>query len=192
MSELNTISIKYAIHEFNTNAFSTFLLWKICLYIYTCTYSHRYTIRDQVLDDGMVSELGISHTYRQDTGMYICHAGNAFGQVSYLLSVFYTYTRSHKHSHKLCPKHCWIQIKLLYCVQFCCDPLHSGMAYHCSWQKIKLLLILIVMKFYRMDSDNNFSSFQFIKLSYSYGEIIDFNNWLQDKININNVIIVFG
>ncbi|XP_037045508.1 Down syndrome cell adhesion molecule-like protein Dscam2 isoform X1 [Bradysia coprophila] len=40
----------------------------------------RYTIREQVLDDGMVSELGISHTYRQDTGMYICQASNAFGQ----------------------------------------------------------------------------------------------------------------
>lgn len=40
----------------------------------------RYTIREQILDDGMVSELGISHTYRQDTGMYICQASNAFGQ----------------------------------------------------------------------------------------------------------------
>lgn len=39
-----------------------------------------YTIREQILDDGMVSELGISHTYRQDTGMYICQASNAFGQ----------------------------------------------------------------------------------------------------------------
>lgn len=42
---------------------------------------HRYTIREQVLDDGMVSELGISHTYRHDTGMYICQASNSFGQV---------------------------------------------------------------------------------------------------------------
>ncbi|XP_055380718.1 cell adhesion molecule Dscam2 isoform X2 [Condylostylus longicornis] len=40
----------------------------------------RYTIREQVLDDGMVSELGITHTYRQDTGIYICQASNAFGQ----------------------------------------------------------------------------------------------------------------
>lgn len=45
-------------------------------------FSFRYTIRDQILDDGMVSELGISHTYRQDTGIYICQASNAFGQVS--------------------------------------------------------------------------------------------------------------
>lgn len=43
----------------------------------------RYTIREQVLDDGngMVSELGISHTYRHDTGMYICQASNLYGQV---------------------------------------------------------------------------------------------------------------
>lgn len=40
----------------------------------------RYTIREQTLDDGMVSELGISHTYRQDSGVYVCQAGNAFGQ----------------------------------------------------------------------------------------------------------------
>ena len=42
----------------------------------------RYTIREQVLDDGKVSELGITHTYRQDTGMYVCQASNSFGQVS--------------------------------------------------------------------------------------------------------------
>lgn len=40
----------------------------------------RYSIREQTLDDGMVSELGISHTYRQDSGTYICMASNAFGQ----------------------------------------------------------------------------------------------------------------
>lgn len=40
----------------------------------------RYTIREQALDDGMVSELGITQTYRQDTGMYICEASNTFGQ----------------------------------------------------------------------------------------------------------------
>ncbi|XP_058987901.1 cell adhesion molecule Dscam2 [Musca domestica] len=40
----------------------------------------RYTIRDQILDDGMVSELGITHTYRQDTGIYVCHATNTFGE----------------------------------------------------------------------------------------------------------------
>jgi Down syndrome cell adhesion molecule len=40
----------------------------------------RYSIRQQTLDDGMVSELGISHTYRQDSGVYICMASNSFGQ----------------------------------------------------------------------------------------------------------------
>lgn len=40
----------------------------------------RYSIREQTLDDGMVSELGISHTYRQDSGIYVCIANNAFGQ----------------------------------------------------------------------------------------------------------------
>ncbi|CAD7083563.1 unnamed protein product [Hermetia illucens] len=40
----------------------------------------RYKLREQVVDDGMMSELGISHTYRQDTGIYICQASNAFGQ----------------------------------------------------------------------------------------------------------------
>lgn len=28
----------------------------------------------------MVSELGITHTYRQDSGVYFCHASNAFGK----------------------------------------------------------------------------------------------------------------
>lgn len=40
----------------------------------------RYSIREQLMDKGMVSELGISHTYRQDNGVYICQASNAFGQ----------------------------------------------------------------------------------------------------------------
>ena len=40
----------------------------------------RYSIREQILDDGMVSELGIMHTYRQDTGVLTCFASNAFGQ----------------------------------------------------------------------------------------------------------------
>ena len=40
----------------------------------------RFSIREQSLDDGMVSELGISHTYRQDSGFYMCIASNAFGK----------------------------------------------------------------------------------------------------------------
>lgn len=44
------------------------------------TVDSRYSIREQLLDNGMVSELGISYTYRQDNGVYICQASNAFGQ----------------------------------------------------------------------------------------------------------------
>lgn len=44
------------------------------------TIDSRYSIREQLLDNGMVSELGISHTYRQDNGVYVCQANNAFGQ----------------------------------------------------------------------------------------------------------------
>lgn len=39
----------------------------------------RFSIREQKLDDGMVSELGISNTYRHDSGVYICSASNAYG-----------------------------------------------------------------------------------------------------------------
>uniref|UniRef100_A0A6P7FJH3 Down syndrome cell adhesion molecule-like protein Dscam2 isoform X4 n=1 Tax=Diabrotica virgifera virgifera TaxID=50390 RepID=A0A6P7FJH3_DIAVI len=39
----------------------------------------RYTIREQVLAEGMVSELGIERTIRQDTGIFICSANNAYG-----------------------------------------------------------------------------------------------------------------
>lgn len=47
----------------------------------------RYSIREQTLDDGMVSELGISHTYRQDSGIYVCMANNAFGQDELLIQL---------------------------------------------------------------------------------------------------------
>lgn len=40
----------------------------------------RYSVRDQSFDDGMVSELGISHTLRQDSCFYLCIATNAFGK----------------------------------------------------------------------------------------------------------------
>lgn len=51
-------------------------------------FPRRYTIREQVLDDGMVSELGISHTFRHDTGVYVCQASNAYGQVTVALFPF--------------------------------------------------------------------------------------------------------
>ncbi|XP_031765665.1 cell adhesion molecule Dscam2 isoform X2 [Galleria mellonella] len=45
----------------------------------------RYTIREQVLDDGLVSELSILQTYRQDTGALTCRASNAYGQDEMLI-----------------------------------------------------------------------------------------------------------
>lgn len=44
------------------------------------TSDSRYSVREQNLDDGTVSELGISLTYRQDSGIYVCMASNIFGQ----------------------------------------------------------------------------------------------------------------
>lgn len=46
---------------------------------------YRYTIREQVLDDGLVSELSILQTYRQDTGALTCRASNAYGQDEMLI-----------------------------------------------------------------------------------------------------------
>lgn len=40
----------------------------------------RYTIREQILADGMTSELGIERTIRQDTGVFTCLASNAYGK----------------------------------------------------------------------------------------------------------------
>ncbi|XP_046662354.1 Down syndrome cell adhesion molecule-like protein Dscam2 isoform X5 [Homalodisca vitripennis] len=40
----------------------------------------RYSIREQVLDDGFMSELGIAQAYRHDTGLLTCIASNAYGQ----------------------------------------------------------------------------------------------------------------
>lgn len=39
----------------------------------------RYTIREQGLAEGMVSELGIERTIRQDSGIFSCYATNAYG-----------------------------------------------------------------------------------------------------------------
>lgn len=39
----------------------------------------RYSIREQTLAEGMVSELGIERTIRQDTFIFTCSATNAYG-----------------------------------------------------------------------------------------------------------------
>jgi len=40
----------------------------------------RYTIREQVLDEGKISELSIMKVFRHDTGVFTCHAKNNYGQ----------------------------------------------------------------------------------------------------------------
>nr|CAD7399479.1 unnamed protein product [Timema cristinae] len=56
------------------------IMWKIGGKRISEEMDQRYSIREQLLDDGMVSELGISHTYRHDTGILSCYASNAYGQ----------------------------------------------------------------------------------------------------------------
>lgn len=40
----------------------------------------RYTIREQILDEGKISELSIAKVFRHDTGLFICQAKNNYGQ----------------------------------------------------------------------------------------------------------------
>jgi len=50
---------------------------------------HRYTVRQQTLDDGVMSELLVADVDRSDSGSYSCYATNSFGtdQTSVVLSV---------------------------------------------------------------------------------------------------------
>lgn len=57
------------------------IIWKLGgQHIITADGDQRYSIRSQTLADGMVSELGIERTIRQDTGLYTCSASNTYGQ----------------------------------------------------------------------------------------------------------------
>ncbi|ODN04431.1 Down syndrome cell adhesion molecule-like protein Dscam2 [Orchesella cincta] len=51
--------------------------------------NHRYTVRQQTLDDGVMSELLVADVDRSDSGSYSCYATNSFGtdQTSVVLSV---------------------------------------------------------------------------------------------------------
>lgn len=55
------------------------ILWKISGQHIIADGDPRYTIREQPLAEGMVSELGIERTIRQDTGVYTCSATNTYG-----------------------------------------------------------------------------------------------------------------
>lgn len=43
-------------------------------------HGFRYTIREQILDEGKISELSIAKVFRHDTGLFICQAKNNYGQ----------------------------------------------------------------------------------------------------------------
>ncbi len=37
-------------------------------------------MREQILDEGKISELSIAKVFRHDTGMFTCHVKNNYGQ----------------------------------------------------------------------------------------------------------------
>lgn len=51
-----------------------------CLTFFNIILLNRYSVREQLLDEGTVSELGIRQAHRHDTGVFTCHASNAYGQ----------------------------------------------------------------------------------------------------------------
>lgn len=55
------------------------IVWKMAGQHISPDRDMRYTIREQILAEGMVSELGIERTIRQDTGIFTCTAVNMFG-----------------------------------------------------------------------------------------------------------------
>lgn len=55
------------------------IMWKMGGQHIIIDGDQRYSIRGQTLADGMVSELGIERTIRQDTGVFTCSASNAYG-----------------------------------------------------------------------------------------------------------------
>lgn len=56
------------------------IMWKMGGQHIAETGDQKYTIREQLLADSMVSELGIALTTRQDTGIFSCYASNAYGR----------------------------------------------------------------------------------------------------------------
>lgn len=55
------------------------IMWKMDGQYIAGDNDQRYSIREQTLLEGMVSELGIQRTIRQDTGVFTCSATNAYG-----------------------------------------------------------------------------------------------------------------
>ncbi|XP_031340632.1 Down syndrome cell adhesion molecule-like protein Dscam2 isoform X2 [Photinus pyralis] len=55
------------------------ITWKVDGQHISSDGDQRYSIRQQGLAEGMVSELGIDRTIRQDSGVFSCYATNAYG-----------------------------------------------------------------------------------------------------------------
>lgn len=55
------------------------IMWKIGNQYILNDNDQRFSIREQPFAEGMVSELGIQRTMRQDTGIFSCSATNAYG-----------------------------------------------------------------------------------------------------------------
>lgn len=55
------------------------IMWKMGGQYIAAENDQRYSIREQSLAEGMVSELSVQRTIRQDTGMFTCSATNAYG-----------------------------------------------------------------------------------------------------------------
>jgi hypothetical protein len=56
-------------------------------------------VQEQHLDDGMISEFVISHTYWHDTGLLSCHASNAYGQDEMVIQFIVQGTELHTSLH---------------------------------------------------------------------------------------------
>lgn len=55
------------------------IMWKMGGQYIIPDNDQRYSIREQPLAEGMVSELSVQRTIRQDTGVFTCSATNAYG-----------------------------------------------------------------------------------------------------------------
>lgn len=56
------------------------IVWKMNGHRINENNDPRFVVRDHPMEEGLMSELGITRTYRDDTGVLTCFASNAFGQ----------------------------------------------------------------------------------------------------------------
>lgn len=56
-----------------------FILYKLSLKLMYKTFLFRYTVREEILTDGVKSDLSIKRSERIDTAVFTCVATNSFG-----------------------------------------------------------------------------------------------------------------